>query len=228
VDVAIQSGLGLFFAHKLRAGVLYALSERGRDRAALEEAVKAYRAARAAWAELARRADGVYVRDLTFGLVRNLRGHWSDRLPAIDQDIERMEKRRSDAGAPKGDAAVLQAALAPPRRPTPACRHTPPVSFRPGEAVTIALLPDRDAGRERPSVVRLHYRHVHQAEEYRVAAMQAHEGGWRAAVPGDYTRSPFPLQYSFELRDGPGRATLFPGFAPDLCNQPYFVIRQAT
>src|SRR5205085_6422414 len=100
---AIQSGLGLFFAHKLRAGVLYALYDRGRDREALQEAVKAYRAARAAWAELAQRADGVYVRDLTFGMARHLRGHWLDRLPAIDQDIERMEKRASDANTPQGD-----------------------------------------------------------------------------------------------------------------------------
>jgi hypothetical protein len=226
-DVAIQSGLGLFFAHKLRAGVLFAVYERGRDRAALEEAVKAYRAARAAWAELARRADGVYVRDLTFGLVRHLRGHWSDRLPAIDQDIERMEKRGADAGTATGDPAVLQAILAPPRRPPPAGRHTPPAPFRPGEAVMIDLLLGRDAVGERPSAVRLHYRHVHQAEDYRVADMQADGGRWRATVPGEYTRSPYPLLYFFELRAGPGRATLFPGLGADLCHQPYFVVRQA-
>src|SRR5438128_8599544 len=105
-----------------RAGVLYALSECGGDSAALQESLKAYRAARAAWAELARKADGVYARDLTFGLARHLRGHWSDRLPAIDQDIERMGKRGGEPGAPQGEAAVLQAVLAPPRRPTPTCR----------------------------------------------------------------------------------------------------------
>ena len=46
-------------------------------------------------------------------------------------------------------------------------------------------------------------------------------------MPKDYTRSPYPLQYFFELHNAAGRAWLFPGFAADLCNQPYFVVRQA-
>jgi hypothetical protein len=232
VDVAIQSGLGQFFAHKLRAGVLYALYERGRDRAALEEALKAYRAARAAWAELARRADGVYVRDLTFGPGPHQRGHWFDRLPAIDQDIERMAKATSStADAAKGDPAALgralQMVLAPARRTSMPCQHKQPPPFRPGEDVAIELALGERSDRVRPVSVRLHYRRVHQAEPYQVEEMRGAEGRWRTTIPGSYTRSPYPLQYSFELRDGPGRAWLFPGFAPDLCNQPYYVLRQA-
>jgi len=53
VDVAIQSGLGKFFAAKFRAGVLYALYLRSGHQPALASALKANRAARAAWAELA-------------------------------------------------------------------------------------------------------------------------------------------------------------------------------
>ena len=41
-----------------------------------------------------------------------------------------------------------------------------------------------------------------------------------------YTDSPYPLQYYFELRDARGHAWLYPGFRADLCNQPYFVVRQ--
>jgi hypothetical protein len=53
------------------------------------------------------------------------------------------------------------------------------------------------------------------------------QGDRHAAVIGaDYTRSPYPLQYYFEVRgdDGP---SLYPGLKSELANQPYFVIRQA-
>ena len=63
--LAIQAGLGRFFGAKFRSGVLYRIHERTGDRAALEESLKQYRAARAAWAELANRAKGVYVSDIT-------------------------------------------------------------------------------------------------------------------------------------------------------------------
>ena len=91
-DVVVQNGLGRFFAVKLRAGVLYAIYDQTGDPAALQEALKAYRVARTIWAEMAAQAQDVYVRDITFGLERQLRGHWLDRLPDIDQDIADMEK----------------------------------------------------------------------------------------------------------------------------------------
>ena len=50
IDVAVAADLGRFFAAKFRAGVLYRIFDRTGDRAALEEALRAYRAARAAWA----------------------------------------------------------------------------------------------------------------------------------------------------------------------------------
>jgi len=74
--------------------------------------------------------------------------------------------------------------------------------------------------------VRLHHRHVNQAERYQVAEMERQGGSWRTAIPAAYTDSPFPLQYYFELREGSGKAALYPGFTPDLTNVPYFVVRQ--
>ena len=56
IDVDMQVGLGRFFAAKFRSGVLYRLHEQSGDRTALEECLKTYRAARAAWAEIAERA----------------------------------------------------------------------------------------------------------------------------------------------------------------------------
>ena len=47
----------------------------------------------------------------------------------------------------------------------------------------------------------------------------------RATVPAAYTDSPFPLLYYFIVRTREG-VTRFPDFGPDLCGQPYYVLRQ--
>jgi hypothetical protein len=234
VDVTIQCGLGLFFAHKLRAGVLYALYDRSRNRQALEESLKAYRAARGAWAELSRQAQGVYRPDITFGLDRHLRGHWQDRLPAIDQDIERLaallEKTAGQAPAAQDEEQVRKAVRGvrePSPRPRLAFRHQPPPAFRRGDTVPIALTVARGEETSRPVAITLHYRPVHQAEAYRSEPMKLDADRWLAVVPAAATQSPYPLQYFFELRDAAGRAWLYPGFEANLCNQPYFVVRQA-
>ena len=222
IDVAIEIGLGRFFAWKLRSGVLWALYDRTGERAALEEALKAYRAARGAWAELANRASSVYASDVTFGWDKHLRGHWRDRLPAIDEDIAEMAKRPA-AGSQASErvAGAIREVLSPPPRPVFECHHAQPARFQPGEPLEVEL-----ASKERPAAVRLHYRRVNQAELWRVVEMAVRGDRYAAAVPGDYTASPFPLQYYFELRDRAGAAALFPGLARDFSNQPYFVVRQ--
>src|SRR6185295_2270698 len=105
-DVKIQIGLGRFFGAKFRAGVLYGLFEQSGERAALIEAIKAYRRARDAWAELANVARGVYQSDVTIGELPQLRGHWLDRLPAIEADITLLEKKLDQ---PAGSSAANQA-----------------------------------------------------------------------------------------------------------------------
>lgn len=53
--------------------------------------------------------------------------------------------------------------------------------------------------------------------------MQSSGGKFSAAIPGDYTNSPYPMQYCFVLR-GNNHASLYPGFNADLSNQPYYAI----
>jgi hypothetical protein len=79
---------------------------------------------------------------------------------------------------------------------------------------------------KKPAVVRLYYRHVTHAERYETAEMAATGNRCRAVVPSTYTDSPYPLQYYFEIEQGPDSATLYPGFGADLTNQPYFVVRR--
>jgi hypothetical protein len=233
-DVAIQIGLGRFFAEKLRAGVLFALHERTQDHRSLQEAVSAYHRARAAWAELARQAAGVYVPDITFGLEAHLRGHWQGRLPAIDQDLADMERRltlaENSACSPQADDQgvlyqALRVALSKPVRPAIAAKHTPPFSFHLGQPLVVRLTPAPGPLHAQLLSVRLVYRHVNQAEEFRAAEMSVQAGAFEGVIPADYADSPFPLQYYFEIRDGKGRAGMHPGLGPDLNRQPYYVMR---
>jgi len=232
-DVSITAAIGRFFAAKFRSAVLWQMFERSSDRDVAVAALTQYQAARAAFAEAAE-AGRVYVDDVSYGPEPWLRGHWRDRLPAIGADIAAMRALIEKGGAVPvgsrpGPAALLVAGvLKPPARWQPTCAHTPAAHFEPGQPLSLWLnVAEAGDGTlvAQPHAL-LHYRHVNQAEAWQTADM-----GWQGescfgAIPSAYTRSPYPLQYYFELRRADRRA-LWPGLAPDLANQPYFVSRRA-
>jgi hypothetical protein len=223
IDIGIQAGLGKFFGAKMRSGVLFHVFEKTGDRIALEESLKTYRAARAAWAALADRAK-VYAPDITVGELRQLRGHWLDRLTAIDADIALMARKLDETkpGAARPDVAdAIKEALGRPERVTVACEHTPPARVRRGQPMDLEL-----TVAQKPASVRVYYRHVNHAERYDSLEMQGSDRSYRATIPAGYTDSAYPLEYYFEVRTDRDRATLYPGFAADLNNQPYFVVRR--
>jgi len=225
VDVAIQMNLGRFYAAKLRSGVLFGIHERSGDRFALEEALRLYRIARSIWASMAELVGEVYVRDITVGGEPHLRGHWLDRLPAMDGDIADMAARLDQADIretrPDRAPAAVEEALGRPQRPSFPCRHTPQAKIRPGQPLQIELLLSQPEGISAD----LYYRHVNQAERYVIVPMRKEGNRLRATIPDSYTRSPYPLQYYFELRAGPQKASLYPGLGQDFTNQPYFTVR---
>jgi hypothetical protein len=232
LDVQIQSGLGKFFAWKIRSGALFAIYQATGDHAALEQAISAYRKARDAWAAMANLAKGVYMNDNTYGGTKNMRGHWLDRLPGIDSDISAMQALivQAPAGAISdhkfgGDSVprAIREIFSPPMRPALSCRHTPARTFTPGMAQTIEL----ETASGEISAVRLKYRHVNQGEYYQVIEMQPLGSAYRATIPSEYTKSEYAIQYFFEIESGPGRATSYPGLGPDLTSQPYYVVEQA-
>jgi hypothetical protein len=224
-DLKIQIGLGRFFAAKLRSGVLYAIHEQSGDRGALEEALKKYRSAREIWSGFVEEVNGVYVPDISYGPLPHQRGHWQDRLPVIDADVAAMAKRLESlpASANQSEHAqrAVQEALGRPRRASATCVHTSPSSLTPGKPLEITVSVNETA---EPVSARLWYRHVDQAERYQSVQMQPNGSEYKAAIPADYTASKFPMQYYFEFRQGSGKAWLYPGFAPSLANQPYFVV----
>jgi hypothetical protein len=226
IDVAIVIGLGRFFAAKFRSGVLFGIYQQSGDKTALEESVRYYRKARDFWAELSVRSGVVYKPDITIGENPVIRGHWRDRLPAIDEDIAFMvsllEQIPSNTGARKDTVKLaVQEATGRPVRIKASIKHSQPEGYNAGNPMTIEISIDR-----KPSAVLMHYRHVNHAERYETSEMIFTGTGYQATISATFTDSEYPIQYYFELREGSNKAWLYPGFNPDLTNQPYFILRR--
>jgi hypothetical protein len=224
-DVEIQIGLGRFFAAKLRGGVLYAVFEQSEDREAGLQALNEYRMAREAWAGMAAGAAAVYQKDVSYGRIAMRRGHWSDRLSAIDNDIATLNDRVNSAGrkdvSSQQTRRAMSEATGRPNRPIAACLHRPPGSFAAGAPLALSvtvLTPDDVAS------IRLHYRHVDQAERWKQLEMQRDSGNYAAAIPAEYTQTDFALEYYFDLATPSGTARLEPAFNETLSNQPYYAL----
>jgi len=223
IDIAMQCGVGKFFGAKFRSGVLYRIYEKTGDRTALEQCLNLYRAARASWAELADLGK-VYKSDITVGELPWLRGHWLDRLPAIDKDIAAIAQKleTAKAGATSENVArAIQQAVGKPIRPTIACKHTPAANYRAGQPIPITL-----SLAQQVESVTMYYRHVDQAERYEKVTMEAAKGAYSATIPATYTDTPYPMQYYFEVKLGAAGATIYPGVGAELTGQPYFVVRR--
>jgi hypothetical protein len=225
IDVNIQIGLGRFFASKFRSAVLYHIYEQTGDHIALQEALKQYKQARDNWSKLANAAKGIYMKDVTAGENTWLRGHWLDRLPGIDKDIDRMAKiledaKPNDTRLPEAIKAV-NTCLGPVQRTVAKCSHHQPKTFAQGNALTLQLSFDKA-----PASARLYYRHVNMAERYESVEMKANVNNYEATIPATYTQTGYPLSYYFEIEESPASVVLYPGFNEMRNNQPYFVIRQ--
>ncbi len=227
IDVAIAAGLGRFFGAKFRSGVLFAIFKQSGDRTALELSIKAYHRARNFWIDLANIARDVYKHDITVGETDILRGHWLDRLPAIDEDIDFMRKileRTPTSNVTQQDNVQLaiKEAMGRPKRENIICHHIQPKYFKAGAPLNLELSIEKAIGS-----VLLYYRHINHAERFKTLKMQQTGKSFRATVPADYTDTLFPLQYYFELRDTPKNAWLYPGLTAKLTQQPYFVLLRA-
>jgi hypothetical protein len=237
-DISIQSGLGNFFAAKFRAATLFAIYERSKHPPALERALGMYKKARAAWASFAAEAKSVYRSDVTFGPEYFQRGHWLDRLAAIDADLADMEKLQNIQGAKQSSLspkekdtveraikAVLSEAIAAPPQ-FPADTHVPIASFHRGQPLFIKF---EHRGNPKPATIYLHFRRVNQGEVWQTTQMVLMQDTFRGQIPGSYADSAFPIQYYFEIRARSGAPFLYPGLGmgSGMNMQPYFVVRQA-
>ncbi len=227
VDVSIAASLGRFFGAKFRSGVLFGIFKQSGDRTALELSIKTYHKARNFWIELADTAKDIYKHDITVGEMDVIRGHWLDRLPAIDEDIDFMSKILRQTPAADVDQKdniklAIKESMGRPKRDSAVCHHSQPKHFKSGEPVELEIAVEKDI-----KTVKLYYRHVNQAERFKAIAMSHIGEYWRAKIPGEYTDTLYALQYYFELIEKPDNAWLYPGFSASLMNQPYFVVRKS-
>jgi hypothetical protein len=223
-DVLIQNALGMFFALKMRAGVLYEIFTQSGDVKAGQLAVERLQQAREVWAAMAERARGVYVMNIAYGDRHDRRGHWLDRLPAIDADLKalraKVEGTRSEIpGSDVSAAKVLPQVLKKQERWDVGMLHSLVASFVPAQDLNISFTGGAAS-------VMLMYRHVNQAERWQSVAMKRQNEVWRGVIPGSYTDSPFPIQYYGVATAADKRVGLFPGLNLDLTQQPYFVLQQ--
>jgi hypothetical protein len=216
-DIAILASLGRFFAGKLRSAVAYEAHVATGDPTALVRAVEAYRVAREAWAQAVERADGVYVRDLTYGPQARIRGHWADRLAAIDADLADMEDVVASGTSGVDVAPLLDPASTP---PTADVDHEPPAMFEPGEPIDLSL---RVRGADVRSVT-VRYRPMNQALAFSAHPLERSGDRFEGSIPEEATRSGYPLAYAFVLRGANGDAWRHPGLGADLASQPYFTV----
>jgi hypothetical protein len=222
-DVKLQIGLGQFFSAKFRAGVLYVVYVKTNDRRALELCLDQYRSARSFWARLADLSGHVYASDLSVSDRFDERGQWRDRLAGIDADISALTGKLPSAETTANAAGAIDDILRPKPRVLLKCQHAPPARFRRGDPITLIVAVDAS---HQIKAATLHYRRVNQAERFQSVLMESEANRFRAQIPATYTESPYPLQYYFELRSSPRSVSLYPGFTPDLTNQPYFLVRQ--
>ena len=224
IDVAALAGIGRFFAGKFSAALAHALYERTGQLAHLDRALAQLRGARDALAGVAE-VTGVYHHDLAFGHRLSEHGHWADRIPAVDADLEAMVSLRAGASADP-DLTKGRAAGSQPDQPLAASRcdrvlsHEPSRGFDRGSDVVVRA---RVEGAGIAEVV-LQYRHLHQGESFESTPMTDAGRWWEATIPAAYTTAPFPLLYYFTVRDQDGHAWIEPGLDRDLANQPYHVV----
>lgn len=226
IDVTMQIGLGRFFADRFRSSALYNIYEQSGDRTALEASLKYYQQARDNWAKVANLAKGVYKNDVTAGETQWLRGHWLDRLPAIEDDVAALSKKLDTvkANVSPRSAKVIAAVnecQGKPIRTAVACHHTQVKKFIPGNAINIVLTFDKA-----PASVKMFYRHVNHADRHEMVDMKAAGTRFTATIPAGYTQTAYPLEYYFEVRESASVANIYPGLGAKRIDQPYFVIRQ--
>jgi hypothetical protein len=225
-DIKIQSGTAKFFADKMRAAVLWHVYLASDDTAALVEAIAHYTTARDAWAKMAEEAKPVYVQDITFGTGRVERGHWADRVPAMDADIADMKAELANANGKKSNNSegVRKAINIVKTRPQLAkvdCHHIPVRNFKAGDSIKIDMKLTAEA-----KGVNLYYRHANQAIDWQVIKMGKQVDQYQAVIPAEYTKTRYPMTYYFAIDAGKDGSAIYPGLGENLNGMPYYVVRQ--
>ena len=215
-DIRIQAHLARYFAAAMRTAIAYAFRSLGRPM--LARALDHQRSAIAAWDAIVAAAQ-LYVDDLPFGQTDFARGNWADRRAGLLRDLAGLETALRDAemtGADVDPDTFEERLITP---PAPIGEHTPAECFQPGTDLTVSWRTDD----KRVTAVRVRWRPVNQALSYNSLDLKERGGVFVGEIPTDTAGSLYPMQYYFEVTAN-GAAWPCPGLAPDLANQPYYVV----
>jgi hypothetical protein len=100
----------------------------------------------------------------------------------------------------------------------PEIRHTDVAQARAGANVCIRAAVTMSG---QPAVIRLHYRHLDQSEDWRIEDMKPRgAASYEACIPGEFVSPEWDLMYAIEAVDNYGRGS----FYPDLNGRQPFVV----
>lgn len=226
-DAEILIRLGRFFAGKFRAAVQYALFLRTGAPEHIADAVDLLEKAHAAYAGIVDVAAGVYRDDLAFGSSLSERGHWSQNLAAMADDLHALRVERDRAGEETSPKSSGKGLVSRENRPSlDGVSLDVPEKFERGAPLDVRLVGRPDVLGQVTGVT-LHFRLVDQSQEWRETEMSRDGKEFTASLPADFTAASFPVMCFAEARIHGEAPVLLPGFEPDLANQPYVVIHSS-
>ena len=208
VDVRILAALGRFFAGKLRSAVARVHTATGS-----REALRSPSRRTACPSRLDGCVDALDRRvssDLAFGPQPWLRGHWADRMPAIDADLRDMEGRWSaGAGVRQGIMRLADSSLGDAHVPRLDVHHAPAGRVPSGEPLELRLQV-RGGGADRLRG-NLRYRPMNQALPFPSRRWSGRGTTSSAASREPLSGARYPLAYAFVLHDERRRGVAVPG-----------------
>ncbi len=227
IDAEILAGMARYFAEKFRAACWAELFVATKATELIEPMLDHARRSVLGWERSAAASRDVYDDDITYGPQSWLRGSWHARLPEMQAELLDLESLRNFGGTESVPTDTrTAAAIAALRARIPvrvASAEGMPTRFSAGQPLRIAIAAQETTETDAAPV--LHYRHINQAERWRQMPMQQSDDGFAAEIDAEYTQSDFHLQYFITYSAG-GTATIVPGLAPDLANEPYFTALQ--
>lgn len=220
VDLRVLVQLARFFAGKFRSAVEYAFHRQTGDPDLLVRTIELLEEAHADYAAIPGIVEGVYQAQLSFGPRVSEGGHWSDRLPAMNDDLRalRLELERLPTATEASDVQLLRRAS---RWSLDGAELDASDRFTRGHAFDVRLShpnPSRISG------ATLHYRRLDQSETFRCVDMERVGDGFAGSVPAAYTDTTYPLMYFVEVHRDGEHPIIHPGLDESLSNQPYVVV----
>jgi hypothetical protein len=226
LDLSVHANLAQYHAEKTLAamhlGFFQATGEAGR----LLDAKDHMESALAAWRRIADATTGVYHDNLVLGHAKGTKrsraghhhgGHWKDRLPEIESDVEflhgQLKQHHPAAKSYRRFPAETQ------RKQWRPITHNPVTTISPGQVLSIqAKVPSAIPIES----VRLRFRPLNQTVDWQEMTMQPlADGRFESVIPADKIPADYDFQYYFEAI-GKDFTVNWPRWQD---GQPYYVVK---